>query len=136
METNPGGSTTSRAHRPRRYPGVPLSDDSARDAGEGSVIPEFLAREVARRGDAALVRDTSRGYTRRVVAEILQEHRPHRVNWSAVADMIGVSRQAVHQVKWKILRSGYVRNHGLIRPDAIPLHRAKGARVPGDEGGA
>ena len=42
---------------------------------------------------------------RSTVEAILRNYRPDQVNWSAVASLLGVSRQAVHQLKRRLVES-------------------------------
>ncbi len=42
---------------------------------------------------------------RSTVEAILRTYRPDEVNWSAVASLLGVSRQAVHQLKRRLVES-------------------------------
>jgi hypothetical protein len=49
--------------------------------------------------------EVDRTRRRTTVEAILRNYRPDQVNWSAVASLLGVSRQAVHQLKRRLVEA-------------------------------
>ncbi len=49
--------------------------------------------------------EVDRSRRRSTVEAILRTYKPEEVNWSAVASLLGVSRQAVHQLKRRMMES-------------------------------
>jgi len=63
--------------------------------------------------------EVDRSRRRSTIEAILRTYRPEEVNWSAVAALLGVSRQAVHQLKRRIEAASHPSDEALVIDEAL-----------------
>ena len=114
-----GGLCPGCARQVKRTNCVLCGSASAHDA---DLLPASLRHAVE---ELALSKDeaTGKGHrSRNAVEVILRTYAPEEVNWSAVASLLGVSRQAVHQIKRRVMAPPMPTLQLALRLEDVPLH--------------
>lgn len=111
--------------------------ETSHSADQSELVPPGLF-DGALEGVALLKDDSAsrRQHNRRTVETILKTYSAEEVNWSAVAGLLGISRQAVHQIKRRLMAPTRPSQSTTREINAVPLHsrplalRAARTRMP------